>query len=103
MCDALRFVKHPRARVLLHHVHCVHDVADSHSSPQRVLLLCGKNVVKMAAGLEHSLALTDSGDLYSFGDNLRCVTVRQARFSHPTQTFHSSDVRCPRTTFTCRS
>ncbi|CAM9098845.1 unnamed protein product [Ascophyllum nodosum] len=43
---------------------------DSHSRPQRVHLLCGKGVVKMAAGLEHSLALTESGDLYSFGDNL---------------------------------
>lgn len=45
--------------------------ADSHSNPQRVHLLSGKGVVKMAAGLEHSLALTDSGDLYAFGDNLR--------------------------------
>lgn len=44
---------------------------ESHNSPQRVHLLCGKGVVMMAAGLEHSLALTDSGDLYSFGDNLR--------------------------------
>eukprot|EP00904_Undaria_pinnatifida_P009351 jgi/Undpi1/5546/HiC_scaffold_2.g00823.m1 len=43
---------------------------ESHNSPQRVHLLCGKGVVMMAAGLEHSLALTDSGDLYSFGDNL---------------------------------
>ncbi|CAN0044765.1 unnamed protein product, partial [Ectocarpus fasciculatus] len=43
---------------------------DSHSNPQRVHLLSGKGVVKMAAGLEHSLALTDSGDLYAFGDNL---------------------------------
>jgi len=30
----------------------------------------------MAAGLEHSLALTESGDLYSFGDNLRYSTTR---------------------------
>ncbi|CAM9161207.1 unnamed protein product [Ectocarpus sp. 12 AP-2014] len=43
---------------------------DSHSNPQRVHLLSGKGVVKMAAGLEHSLALTESGDLYAFGDNL---------------------------------
>lgn len=45
--------------------------SDSHSSPQKVRLLCGKRVVKMAAGLEHSLALTESDDMYSFGDNLR--------------------------------
>lgn len=44
---------------------------DSPSNPQRVHLLSGKGVVMMAAGLEHSLALTDSGDLYAFGDNLR--------------------------------
>lgn len=50
--------------------------SDSHSSPQRVRLLCGKRVVKMAAGLEHSLALTESGDMYSFGDNLRYATAR---------------------------
>ncbi|CAM9344978.1 unnamed protein product, partial [Laminaria digitata] len=43
---------------------------ESFNSPQRVHLLCGKGVVMMAAGLEHSLALTESGDLYSFGDNL---------------------------------
>lgn len=46
-------------------------IPDSPSNPQRVHLLSGKGVVMMAAGLEHSLALTDSGDLYAFGDNLR--------------------------------
>ncbi|CAN0001394.1 unnamed protein product, partial [Hapterophycus canaliculatus] len=42
---------------------------ESHRSPQRVHLLSGKGVLKMAAGQEHSLALTESGDLYAFGDN----------------------------------
>ncbi|CAM9504513.1 unnamed protein product [Sphacelaria rigidula] len=51
--------------------------SDSHSSPQRVRLLCGKRVIKMAAGLEHSVALTESGDMYSFGDNLRYITARR--------------------------
>lgn len=48
-------------------------ITDSPSNPQRVHLLSGKGVVMMAAGLEHSLALTASGDLYAFGDNLRYV------------------------------
>ncbi len=38
----------------------------------------------MAAGLEHSLALTESGDLYSFGDNLRYGVVRYSTVRYGT-------------------
>ena len=67
--------------VLLTHIYLLnfyqtvpYCTSDSPSNPQRVHLLSGKGVVMMAAGLEHSLALTDSGDLYAFGDNLRYRT-----------------------------
>lgn len=55
---------------------------ESHHSPQKVHLLSGKGVVNMAAGLEHSLALTESGDLYSFGDNLRWDAGAHAAWMH---------------------
>jgi len=42
---------------------------DDQRSPQRVHLLCGMSVSKMAAGIDHSLALTKDGEVYSFGGN----------------------------------
>ncbi|CAM9542137.1 unnamed protein product, partial [Choristocarpus tenellus] len=45
------------------------DNSDSYAVPQQVSSLCGRRVVLMAGGMNHSLALTSSGEVYSFGSN----------------------------------
>ena len=39
------------------------------SFPQAINALSGKRIAKMACGDTHTLAVTDSGELYSFGRN----------------------------------
>ena len=38
------------------------------TTPTAVATLQGKRVVQVSAGMQHSLVLTDSGDVYSFGN-----------------------------------
>ena len=48
---------------------CGHGVLKEEYTPRRVDALHGKHIVQIATGREHTLALTDTGEVFAFGCN----------------------------------
>lgn len=45
---------------------------ETENGPQQVMALAGKNIIQIAIGVGHMLALADSGEVFAWGEALQC-------------------------------